>query len=514
VSLLIITEREEEFDLLKSQLFLKGEIIVGCLREEFRIAQLDHHRYWLVIVGGNISADLVAEIRGRGLPVIQWSGENRAGGSGSLNDGINYEQGGDRDRLNYLIQQGVLEQSLPYLTYLQQQLETSKTLEELGDLFCEGLAPILLNRPYLIRVLFNQKPLLFPRDQSLYPVFEELKCAGIDPMHNLRDELGQLEAKDADENLNRLGPSSLSDLSTLKVNEQNIDPQYIIPLTWRTQNYGKIILFPRAYPPHQLRAIINLVEVMTKMFANAIANLELEQKTENYRTEIEQQNEFLALTIHDIRNPLGSIILFAKMLKKQVYGGLNDKQDNYVNRIINVGEYLLQLINNLLDLSKANSSQATLNLETIAPHKLGAEIVDLFAEQARDRGLQLHLLSDPHCPYFQGDPTHIKQILINLLANAIKFTAQGSVILRLYTQSPWIYFAIEDTGIGIKPEDQQKLFHPFTQIRHNLDNTPKGTGLGLAVSLSLAKLHGGNITVRSQAGQGSTFILSLPENTP
>ncbi|NJN75503.1 MAG: HAMP domain-containing histidine kinase [Synechococcaceae cyanobacterium RL_1_2] len=246
---------------------------------------------------------------------------------------------------------------------------------------------------------------------------------------------------------------------------------------------------------------------MAKVLTNAIANLALEQK-------IEQHNEFLALTIHDIRNPLGSMMLFAKMLKKQVYGELNEKQHNYVHRIIDVGQYLLQLINNLLDLSKANSSQITLNLETITPEKLGAQIVDLFAEQARDRGLQLHFLSDPHCPCFQGDATHIKQILINLLANAIKFTVQGSVTLRLYTQSPWIYFAIEDTGIGIKPEDQQKLFHPFTQIQHDLDNIPKGTGLGLAVSLSLAKLHGGNITVRSQAGQGSTFILSLPKNTP
>ncbi|NJN76494.1 MAG: hypothetical protein HC796_10300 [Synechococcaceae cyanobacterium RL_1_2] len=282
MSLLIITERKEEFDLLKLQLFLKEELIVGCLREEFRIAQLDRHNYWLVIVGGEVLVDLVAEIKGRGLPVIRWFGDNGAVKVESLKDGVDDDRGHDRDRLNHLILQGLLERSLPYVNWWQQQLESSTTLEELGDRCCDGLVPLLLDRPYLIRVVFNQTQSLFPRHQSLYPVFEELKCAGIDPGQNRMDNSVQFEVHDSAQEVNSSDLSPLGNLSRPidhgGNNSQNLDSPYTIPLTWRAQNYGQIILFPRAIPPTQLWALLRLMEVMAKVLTNAIANLALEQK--------------------------------------------------------------------------------------------------------------------------------------------------------------------------------------------------------------------------------------------
>jgi signal transduction histidine kinase len=220
--------------------------------------------------------------------------------------------------------------------------------------------------------------------------------------------------------------------------------------------------------------------------------------------------EMLAHVSHELKTPLTAIIGFAKMLKKQLYGQLNTKQMQYVTAIYNSGEYLLALINDLLELTKIESKKEELYLENILIKKLCKEALELVQEKADERGLELIFLMESQQEYFRADRTRVMQILLNLLSNAIKFTEKGTITLQVTTTQEGTDFSVIDTGIGIEEEYQQKIFEPFSQILTPLHRKCQGIGLGLALSRKLARLHGGDIRVKSAEGKGSCFTLHLP----
>ncbi len=222
------------------------------------------------------------------------------------------------------------------------------------------------------------------------------------------------------------------------------------------------------------------------------------------------KSEFLANISHELRTPLSGILGFSSLLLEQPVGPLNAKQKQYVEGIASGGKHLLELINDLLDVSKIEAGREELTLEKISVEDVCYACLSLIQERASCKGLQLLLYIAPGVTTCIADQRRLKQILFNLLSNAVKFTESGSITLRVEQTAFVSKFSVIDTGIGIAETDRATLFQPFQQLDSGLNRKYEGTGLGLALSRQLARLHGGDITLDSEQKRGSCFTLHLP----
>ncbi len=222
------------------------------------------------------------------------------------------------------------------------------------------------------------------------------------------------------------------------------------------------------------------------------------------------KSEFIATISHELRTPMVGILGCSSILLEEIFGPLNAKQKNYIENISTCGNHLLELINDLLDLTKIEAGKEELTLVTILVEEVCQACLSLIQERANREGLQLSLVIAPEIKTCVVDQRRLKQILFNLLSNAVKFTESGAVTLRVEQTEGAIRFSVIDTGIGITEADQATLFQPFQQLDSGLNRKYEGTGLGLALSRKLARLHGGDITLYSELGRGSCFTLHLP----
>ncbi|OGU16847.1 MAG: hypothetical protein A2076_00350 [Geobacteraceae bacterium GWC2_53_11] len=241
-------------------------------------------------------------------------------------------------------------------------------------------------------------------------------------------------------------------------------------------------------------------------------NVELE----NARAVAEKTNltksDFLANMSHELRTPLNSIIGFSEVLQDQMFGPINEKQQEYVNNILTSGRHLLSLINDILDLSKVESGNMNLELTVFLLRELLAASMILLREKALKSRIELRLDLAPEADIqIVADQRKLKQIMFNLLSNAVKFTpAGGTVNVSAKKDGDFIEITVADTGIGIREEDIPKLFHPFTQLESVYTKEFEGTGLGLALNRQMVELHGGRIWVKSDIGAGSRFSFTIP----
>jgi signal transduction histidine kinase len=239
-------------------------------------------------------------------------------------------------------------------------------------------------------------------------------------------------------------------------------------------------------------------------------NQELERLYKQLDAANRHKSEFLANMSHELRTPLNAIIGFSEVLKERMFGALNEKQTEYVADIHASGRHLLSLINDILDLSKVEAGRMELAL---APFDLPSAISDAFTlvhERAARHDIALEIEIDARLGRFTGDERKFKQILMNLLSNALKFTpAGGRVSLMAAPLDDGIEVSVADTGIGIAPEDQELIFEEFRQVQSDEASRREGTGLGLALTRRLVELHGGHIQVQSELGKGSTFTFTL-----
>ncbi len=222
------------------------------------------------------------------------------------------------------------------------------------------------------------------------------------------------------------------------------------------------------------------------------------------------KNQFLANTSHEIRTPLSSIIGFTHLLLARGYVPTQERYQEYLNIIQSSGKHLLALINDILDLSKIEANQLEVHFETVNVPTLCQNVLALIKEKAANKGLKLYLDLDPRVTTLVADPLRLKQMLLNLLFNALKFTNQGSVGLQVTTNGLFVHFTVWDTGTGISQEHQAELFKPYFQIAQPATGHYEGTGLGLTVTQKLAELHGGQVEVESEVEKGSYFTIKLP----
>ncbi|EAZ90983.1 sensor histidine kinase [Crocosphaera chwakensis] len=290
-----------------------------------------------------------------------------------------------------------------------------------------------------------------------------------------------------------------------------------LPLYISQKFFGYLILqteqSERNFSPEEIGSL----EIVTHQIAIAIQQIQLIEKLDKIQSDNQKlqsysdhKSDYLSHVSHELRTPLAGILGFSKMLREEIYGTLNDKQKQYVNGIRISGEHLLALVNDFLDLSKIEANKEELFLETVAVEDICLAAISMVQPKADEQNLNLLLKLSDQVDFCKVDQRKIKQILINLLSNAIKFTEKGSVTLEVDKIDCLLTFCVVDTGIGIKEEDQQKLFQPFQQIHSNLSRKHKGTGLGLALSKKLAQLHQGDLTLQSEYGKGSCFTLELP----
>ena len=217
---------------------------------------------------------------------------------------------------------------------------------------------------------------------------------------------------------------------------------------------------------------------------------------------------FLASVSHEIRNPLNSILGFTELLLKEEK---DPKKREYLSTIYKSGEHLLNVINDILDLSKIEAGKMELVYEVYNPRKLVEEVVQMYQPQAMKKGIKIFAEIDRDIPdKAVADPFRVKQILINLVSNAVKFTDEGHVKIRLYKDGEDLVYVVEDTGIGIPKEKVQKIFEPFTQADATVSKKYGGTGLGLSISKRLANMMKGDLWIESDIGKGTKVYLKIP----
>ena len=242
------------------------------------------------------------------------------------------------------------------------------------------------------------------------------------------------------------------------------------------------------------------------------AQLALTERAAELARSNQYKSEFLANMSHELRTPLNSSLILAKLLADNKPGTLNDEQVKFAQTIFGAGNDLLALINDILDLSKIEAGKVEVQPESLGVASLVETLSRGFEPLARERRLTFTYTVEPGAPErLETDPQRLGQILKNLLSNAFKFTQAGAVSLRVAgTTDGQITFAVQDSGIGIPPEQQEIIFEAFRQADGSTHRKYGGTGLGLSISRDLARLLGGDVKVQSEAGQGSIFTLQLP----
>jgi signal transduction histidine kinase len=286
-----------------------------------------------------------------------------------------------------------------------------------------------------------------------------------------------------------------------------------VPLLHGAQAIGLIAIRRTEVRPFTEQQIA-LLETFADQAVIAIQNVrlfkELEVANRELATASQHKSEFLANMSHELRTPLNAIIGFSEVLSDRMFGELNEKQEEYLKDIYASGNHLLSLINDILDLSKIEAGRMELELTDFDLPTAIENALTLVRERAGRRSIALHTDIDARLGQIQADERKVRQVILNLLSNAIKFTPEGGRIdVGAVPKDGLVEVSVSDTGIGIAPEDQEKVFEEFRQVGTAAKKI-EGTGLGLTLCRKFVELHSGRIWVKSQVGEGSTFTFTIP----
>jgi len=289
-----------------------------------------------------------------------------------------------------------------------------------------------------------------------------------------------------------------------------------VPLLGADRAVGALVV-RRKQPGEFPRSTVDLLQTFAAQSVLAIQNArlfdEIQDKNRQLQMASENKSQFVSSMSHELRTPLNAIIGLTEMMVTNAARFGTEKAEEPLQRVNRAGTHLLGLINQVLDLSKIEAGKLELNPQTVQLVPLIDEVVGTARQLADQTKNRLVVEAADDLGALTVDPMRLRQILLNLLSNACKFTKEGEVKLRarrLVDGRDWIEIAVADTGIGLTPEQQAKLFEEFTQADATTAQRFGGTGLGLAITRKLARMMGGDVTVTSEPGKGSVFTVCLP----
>ena len=286
-----------------------------------------------------------------------------------------------------------------------------------------------------------------------------------------------------------------------------------VPMLREGRIVGAMVVRRRT-PGRVPQEICDLLETFASQSALALINAKLYRQLERQSAALEvasqHKSEFLASMSHELRTPLNAIIGFSEVLLERMFGELNERQDDYLRDIWSSGKHLLELLSDILDLSKIEAGQMVLNRSEFDVRESLEYCLSLVRERAIKQRILLSLEVGPEVGLINADRLRFRQVLLNLLSNAVKFTPDGGrVAVRASTRDQDLVVTVADTGPGVAAEDRQLIFDSFQQGTRHTEQV-EGTGLGLTLSKRILELHGGRIWVESETGKGSTFGFALP----
>jgi signal transduction histidine kinase len=315
------------------------------------------------------------------------------------------------------------------------------------------------------------------------------------------------------------------------VQETGIRSQVAVPLKVHGDTLG--VLYVSSGVPHRFRDEDKvLLGALADQAAIALENTrlyedvrrhaeELESRIEARTRELQEANlrletasqhksQFLANMSHELRTPLNAILGYTELILDGIYGGVTDRLEEILRRVQHSGQHLLGLINDVLDLSRIEAGELRLSLNDYSMGEVVQSVVTAVEPLAAEKELTLSVSVSPDLPTGRGDERRIAQVLLNLVGNAIKFTDTGQVGMMVRASDSEYVVSVADTGPGIPPPDQKRIFEEFHQVDSSSTRSKGGTGLGLSIARRIVELHGGRIWVESEPGQGSTFSFTLP----
>jgi signal transduction histidine kinase len=262
------------------------------------------------------------------------------------------------------------------------------------------------------------------------------------------------------------------------------------------------------------KRVEEVMHSMERRFNNTLTatNAELERRNREVERADRLKSEFLASMSHELRTPLHTIIGFSELLAEEIQGPLNEKQRRFVGHIHRDSKHLLELINDVLDLSKIESGKVELRRELFEGAAEVAQVVESVRPAAETKGIELQTQIEGKWN-LDGDKVRFREVLFNLLSNAVKFTPSGGRITVAAAESDqpeFCCFSVEDTGVGIAAGEEESIFDKFYQVGSTTKGVREGTGLGLTITRHIVELHGGRIWVESELGKGSRFTFTMP----
>lgn len=401
-------------------------------------------------------------------------------------------------------------------------------LADLSLIDIKGLADKAL--PYFLEAAGAQSGALFIREEN-----DALTCLAV---QGSDDDASRAMAQDACFDglpsqverrrqwifLDHIKPEAMSsvDLGTSSATRQSV---FGIPIIFRNEVLAVVILASERKPDmSQLQSLTNHVEAFANSLNNACnykainrQSFELERVNQELREASRVRSEFVANMSHELRTPLNSIIGFSGILLKNGTGGLQEKDVSRAEKINRNGKHLLKLINDILDLSKVEAGKMEVNFSDINLVQVLAEVKDIIQPQAEQKGIDLILKAPEESVRIVTDDHRLKQIVINMVGNAVKFTSEGRVSIELETGLNGglaLGVHVRDTGIGIPQDKLETIFGAFRQADNTTTREYGGTGLGLAIAKSMIELIGGQLSVQSELGKGSCFSAILPVAGP
>jgi signal transduction histidine kinase/CheY-like chemotaxis protein len=291
----------------------------------------------------------------------------------------------------------------------------------------------------------------------------------------------------------------------------------VIPLYRSERLWGLLSVeadAPWAFDEGDARAMAIIGEVVSVALQNAMLYEEQKRTAERLRELDRLKTQFIANMSHELRTPLNSIIGFSRVILKGIDGPLTEAQRQDLTAIYNAGQHLLGLINDILDLSKIEAGRMELQFSEVDMREIIRGVMSTAVGLTRDKPIELRQEVPEDLPPVWADAQRARQVLLNLVSNAAKFTDQGFIAVRAWADESFVTIAVQDTGIGIPREKQEEIFQEFTQVESGTTRRYGGTGLGLAIARRLVELMGGRIWVESEVGKGSTFFFTLPRARP